>query len=266
MYTIFVANNKGCDFMKMPLIFIGHGSPMNAIENNNFTQNWYKVLNNLPKPKGILAISAHWYTRHTRINKEEYPKTIYDMHGFPEELYKIIYDRKTNSEFRNRIKTIDNSIIEDDSWGYDHGIWSIMAEANISKDIPVIEMSIDGYKNPKEHFELGKKLKKLREEGFLIIASGNIVHNLALVDFYRDDGFDWAVEFDNEIKNAILSDDIEKILDYSKIKNKEKAFKTDEHFLPLLYILGAKDKEDKVYVFNESTIFGSLSMTSYLFQ
>ncbi|MBN1469806.1 MAG: dioxygenase [Fusobacteriaceae bacterium] len=252
--------------MKMPILFIGHGSPMNAIENNEFTKNWDNILNNIPKPKGILAISAHWYTRHTRINVEEAPKTIYDMFGFPDELYQIKYERKTNNEFINEIKEIDSTIIGDNSWGYDHGIWSIFHRTNISKEIPVIEMSIDGYKTPKEHYELGKKLGKLREKGYLIVASGNIVHNLALVDFYKSDGFQWATKFDDEIKNAIIENDIEKLLDYKKIPNKDKAFKTDEHFLPLLYILGAKSDTDNGFIFNNSTILGALSMTSYMFK
>ena len=252
--------------MKMPILFIGHGSPMNAIEDNVFTEKWDEILNNLPKAKGILAISAHWYTRHTRINVEKSPKTIHDMFGFPEELYKINYDRKTDEDFINKIKEIDSSIIGDETWGYDHGIWSIFHRTKISKDIPVIEMSIDGYKSPKEHFELGKKLAKLRDEGYLIVASGNVVHNLGLVDFYKADGFDWAKKFDQEIKNAIINNDIDKILNYSKIPNKEKAFRTDEHFLPLLYILGARDEKDEVLVFNEQCVMGSLSMTSYMFK
>ena len=250
--------------MKMPIIFIGHGSPMNAIENNRFTDKWVEMIKELPKPKGILAISAHWYTRGTRITTVEAPKTIYDMHGFPKELYEIEYNAKTDKNFIEKIKKLDTNIIEDNAWGYDHGVWSILHRVYPHRDIPLIEMSIDGTKSPQEHFELGKKLKDLREEGYLIFGSGNIVHNLSLADFYNEEGYKWALEFDKEIKNAIVDRDFEKVINYRKISNKNKAFSTDEHFLPILYILGASEDSDKTHVFNEETIMGSLSMTSYL--
>lgn len=253
--------------MKMPIIFIGHGSPMNAIETNEFTEKWIEVAKKLPKPRGILAISAHWYTRGTWITTLEEPKTIYDMHGFPKELYEINYNAKTEKKFIEKIIEVSNGEIkEDNSWGYDHGVWSILHKIYPNRDIPVVEMSIDGTKTPEEHFELGKKLKSLREEGYLIFSSGNIVHNLALVDFYNEEGYDWAKEFDEEIKNAIIEKDFEKVLNYKKIKNKNKAFTSDEHFLPIIYLLGAWENTDEISVFNDKVVMGSLSMTSYLFE
>lgn len=250
--------------MKMPIIFIGHGSPMNAIEDNRFTDKWIEIMKDLPKPKGILAISAHWYTKGTRITTVEEPETIYDIHGFPKELYEINYNAKTDKDFILEIKALDKQIIEDNSWGYDHGVWSILHKIYPNRDIPLVEMSIDGIKSPEEHFELGKKLKKLREEGYLIFGSGNIVHNLSLVDFYSEEGFPWAIGFDKEIKDAIITRNFEKVINYRKISNKNKVFSSDEHFLPILYILGASYNTDEIFVFNEETIMGSLSMTSYL--
>ena len=252
--------------MKMPILFIGHGSPMNAIENNEFTENWDNILNNIPKPKGILAISAHWYTKGTRITTVKEPKMVYDMSGFPKELYEINYDAITDELLIKRVEELlgTDNIIEDNTWGYDHGIWSILNRVYPEQDIPLVVLSVDAYKTPKEHYEVGKKLRELREEGYLILGSGNIVHNLGLVDFQKENGYDWAEEFDNEIKNSILSKKIDTVINFEIIKNNNLAFRTPEHFLPILYILGANHEEDEIIVFNDKCIMGSLSMTSYL--
>lgn len=252
--------------MKMPILFVGHGSPMNAIEDNEYTKEWINISKKIPEPKGIIAISAHWYTRGTRITSAKNPKTIYDMYGFPRELYEIEYNAGTNEELIGEIKKVENSITEDSEWGYDHGVWSILHKMYPNRNIPVVEMSVDGLKTAQEHFDLGKKLHRLRNEGYLIMASGNVVHNLGLVNFESEDGYAWAKAFDDEVKNAIVSRDFKKLLDYRLLSNKAKAFSSDEHFLPLLYILGASSEEDKLTVFNEKTTMGSLSMTSYLFQ
>lgn len=253
--------------MKMPIIFIGHGSPMNAIETNEFTEKWIEIVKELPKPRGILAISAHWYTKGTKITTAEEPVTIYDMHGFPKELYEINYNAKTEIEFIRKIKNLLNDeISEDNTWGYDHGVWSVLHKIYPDRDIPVVEMSVDKLKSPEEHFKFGEKLKKLRDDGYLIFASGNIVHNLALADFYNTGFYDWAKEFDEKIKNAILEKNFAKIFNYKTLENKNKAFGSDEHFLPILYILGASEITDEITVFNDKTIMGSLSMTSYLFK
>lgn len=252
--------------MKMPILFIGHGSPMNAIEDNSYTREWEEISKKISQPKGIIAISAHWYTRGTRITTVENPKTIYDMYGFPQELYEIEYNAKTSKELIETLESIDRKIIEDNSWGYDQGIWSVLHKIYPKRDIPVVEMSIDGLKTSEEHYDLGKKLSRLRNEGYLIIASGNVVHNLGLADFDKEDGYKWAVDFDHEIKDAVINRNFDKIKNYKKMENKNRAFSSDEHFLPLLYILGASDENDEITVFNENTIMGSLSMTSYLFE
>lgn len=252
--------------MKMPIVFIGHGSPMNAIEDNKFTDKWIDIFKTIPKPKGILAISAHWYTKGTRITTVKEPKMVYDMSGFPKELYEINYDAITDELLIKRVEELlgADNIIEDNTWGYDHGIWSILNRVYPEQEIPLVVLSVDAYKTPKEHYEFGKKLRELREEGYLILASGNIVHNLGLVDFQKENGYDWAEEFDNEIKNSILSKKIDKVINFENIKNNNLAFRTPEHFLPILYILGAVHEEDEFIVFNDKCIMGSLSMTSYL--
>lgn len=252
--------------MKMPIVFIGHGSPMNAIEDNEFTNKWVEIFRSISKPKGILAISAHWYTRGTRITTVKEPKMIYDMSGFPKELYEINYDTVTDEKLIEKVKTLfgADNIIEDNTWGYDHGIWSILHRVYPEHDIPLVVVSVDAYKSSEEHYKLGKKLSELREEGYLILGSGNIVHNLGLVDFYKENGYDWAVEFDNEIKKSIISRNYERVINFKNIKNNELAFKTPEHFTPILYVLGASNEKDEITVFNDKCIIGSLSMTSYL--
>ena len=252
--------------MNMPIVFIGHGSPMNAIEDNEFTNKWLEIFKTIPKPKGILAISAHWYTNGTRITTVKEPKMVYDMTGFPKELYEINYDASTDEILIERVKELlgRDNIIEDNTWGYDHGVWSILNRVYPEQDIPLVVLSVDAYKKPKEHYEFGQKIRELREEGYLIMGSGNIVHNLGLVDFQKENGYGWAEKFDNEIKNNILSKNFDIVINYEKIKDNNKAFRTPEHFLPILYILGATDEKDEIIVLNDKCIMGSLSMTSYL--
>jgi 4,5-DOPA dioxygenase extradiol len=171
---------------------------MNAIEDNKFTDKWIDIFKTIPKPKGILAISAHWYTKGTRITTVKEPKMVYDMSGFPKELYEINYDAITDELLIKRVEELlgTDNIIEDNTWGYDHGIWSILHRVYPEQEIPLVVLSVDAYKTPKEHYEFGKKLRELREEGYLILGSGNIVHNLGLVDFQKENGYDWAEEFD----------------------------------------------------------------------
>lgn len=253
--------------MKMPLLFVGHGSPMNAIEDNIYTKTWKNLGETLPKPKAILVISAHWYTRGTKISDDENPKMIYDMYGFPEELYKVVYSSKGSSELAHRTKDMIEKEAEiDNTWGYDHGLWSILHVMFPKADIPVYQLSVDKNSLAKSHFMIGENIKKLREEGVLIVASGNIVHNLALIDFYDEGGFPWAKDFDEEIKKLVFSRDFEKIIDYKLLPEANKAVPIPDHFYPLLYILGASDTNDEIEIFNYGCTMGSLSMTSYIFK
>lgn len=253
----------------MPVIFIGHGSPMNAIEDNEYSRAWKEIAQRIPKPKAIVAISAHWYTGGTRIMNEEDPKTIYDMYGFPKQLYEIKYSPGGNPALAKKVKgLISKETNYDNSWGIDHGTWSVLVHMYPERDIPVFQISIDASAPPQVHYRIGEELRSLREEGVLLFGSGNIVHNLRLIQWNMEDkGFDWAYEFDDYIRENILSSNHESILDYQTLGDKARlAAPIPDHFYPLLYILGASNKGDRVSLYNRKCMMGSLSMTSYLFE
>lgn len=253
---------------RMPALFIGHGSPMNAIEDNEFTRQWEKLSLKIPRPEAILSVSAHWYTGGTKTTDISQPRIVYDMYGFPEELYKVSYPVKGSPHIAGRLGSLlKDEIIMDNSWGIDHGTWSVLCRVFPEADIPVVQLSIDAGAGPQVHFELGQKLSVLREEGVLILGSGNVVHNLALVDWKQQGGYSWAEEFDGYIKENILEKNYRNVLNYKEAgQSYKKAFPTPEHFYPLLYVLGASKEDDRVEVFNDSCTLGALSMTSYLFQ
>jgi len=253
---------------KMPVLFIGHGSPMNAIEENKFTQGWKKIADKIPKPEAILSISAHWYTDGTRILDEINPKMTYDMYGFPRELYEIEYKSPGAPEMAHfTADLLSKNVNVDNSWGYDHGTWSVLHVMYPKANIPVYQLSIDSTAKAEVHFNIGKEINALREKGVLILGSGNVVHNLAKVDFSMESGYDWAIDFDKYIKSKIVNKEYEDVINYRKAgKSAELAFWTPEHFYPLLYVLGASDDEDKISVFNDSCTMGSMSMTCYLLE
>lgn len=261
-------NKLGVDNMtRMPLIFVGHGSPMNAIEDNIFTRTWRDLAKRIAKPKAIVSISAHWYTKGTKIMNEKYPKTIYDMYGFPQELYEIVYNSPGNPLLAENSKMlIKKDSVFDNSWGIDHGTWSVLVHMYPERDIPLFQISIDAAAPPSVHYEIGKNLTSLRDEGVLIFGTGNIVHNLRLVDWSAGDtGFDWAYEFDNYIKDNIQNGNHENVINYKNMGDKAKlAVPIADHFNPILYILGASYENEKVEVFNDKCTLGSLSMTSYI--
>lgn len=254
---------------KMPALFVGHGSPMNAIEENQFVEEWRKLSNKIPKPEAILSISAHWFTDGTRVMASETAKTIYDMYGFPEELYRVIYNAKGSPHYAKEVKSlISREVIIDNSWGYDHGTWSVLHRIYPEADIPVFQLSVDRNATAAQHYRIGQELNKLREQGVLIFGSGNVVHNLSKIDWNKEnEGYSWAEEFDNNISENILERKDQSVIDYQKIGNcASLAFTTMDHFAPLLYVLGATNNEDKITVFNKAYALGSLSMTSYLFE
>ena len=251
---------------KMPVLFVGHGSPMNAIEDNSFTENWKKLAQEIPQPEAILCISAHWYTHGTKVTMSDSPHMIYDMYGFPQELYQIQYPAKGAPELADYVKKIiKKDVTGDSSWGYDHGTWSVLCRMYPKANIPVIQLSIDMDAPAESHYQIGQELEELREKGVLIVGSGNVVHNLMRINMDKKGGFSWAEEFDLYIKDKILMGKHNEVIDYrSAGKASELAFYTPEHFYPLLYVLGAS-KGSEVYVFNEACVFGSLSMTCYMF-
>ena len=222
----------------------------------------------IPKPEAIISISAHWFTKGTKVMDEENPKTIYDMYGFPKELYEIIYNAPGNPKLARVAKNlISRDSVFDNSWGIDHGTWSVLVHMYPEREIPVFQISIDAFAPPEAHYQIGKELKSLRDQSVLLFGTGNIVHNLRRIDMgMRDKCFDRSHQFDDYIKDNILNGNHENVLNYMSLgESANLAVPTPDHFNPILYILGAADPEDKVTVYNEDFILGSVSMTSYLF-
>ena len=254
---------------KMPVVFMGHGSPMNAIEENVFVKGFRDAAKDLPIPNAILCISAHWYTEGTFLTSGETQKTIHDFYGFPKELFAVDYpvkgDPKLALETAELLLPTEGILSE--SWGLDHGAWSVLRHMYPDADIPVIQMSIDMTKPPQYHFDLANRLQKLREKGVLILGSGNIVHNLRMVDWKNINvvgaGWDWAIEARDKTNQWLLDSDFERLIQYQKQGTEiQYAIPTPDHFLPLMYTLGLKTKTDDLQLFNDELIGGSLSMTS----
>ncbi len=254
---------------KMPVLFVGHGSPMNAIDDNVFVQGFRNAAKDLPIPNAILCISAHWYTEGTFITSGETQKTIHDFYGFPQELFDVQYSPKGDpglaKDTVELLLPVEGILTE--SWGLDHGAWSVLKHMYPNADIPVIQMSIDYRKPPQWHFELANQLQKLRERGVLIIGSGNIVHNLRLIDWKNVDtvgaGWDWAIEARAQTNDWLLNGDFKKLIDYQQQGTSLKfAVPSPDHYLPLMYALGLKNKSEDLALFNDALIGGSLSMTS----
>ncbi len=248
----------------MPALFIGHGSPMNAIEDSEYSRAWAAVARSLPKPKAILCVSAHWQTDGTRVTAMEQPRTIHDFYGFPPELYAKRYPAPGSPEFaRLAVETLKGSHARPDSeWGLDHGAWAVLCQMYPKANVPVVQLSLDQRKPPAAHYDLGRELRALRRKGVLILGSGNIVHNLREV-VWEDKAHDWALEFDARMKDLILSGDHKAIIDYSKLGLSARlSVPTLDHYLPLLYVLGAQDKGDKVSFFADKVTLGSMSMRS----
>lgn len=254
--------------VKMPVLFLGHGSPMNAIEENEFVRSFRKIATEIPKPNAILCVSAHWETRGTFVTGMQNPPTIHDFGGFPKELFEVEYPAPGSPDLAKEMQSlIKKANVElDDKWGLDHGAWSVIRHIYPQADIPVIQLSLDYYQNPQYHYELASELKSLREKGVLIIGSGNMVHNLGLVAWKQLNetfGFDWAIEANEKMKQFILNDDHQSLIQYHKQgKPFHLAVPTPEHYMPLLYALSLKDKNEEAILFNDKAVGGSLTMTS----
>lgn len=253
---------------KMPVLFLGHGSPMNAIEDNEFVQGFRNVAKDIPKPTAILCISAHWETRGTYVTAMQHPRTIHDFGGFPQALFDVQYPAPGSPDLAKETqKIITKTHVElDDKWGLDHGAWSVIKHLYPNADIPVIQMSIDYSKPASYHYELAREINSLRQKGVLIIGSGNMVHNLRMVAWSKlneEFAFDWATEANEKMKSYILGGDHQKLIDFqSQGRAFELAIPTPEHYLPLLYTLALQEKNDKVSLFNDKPVAGSLTMTS----
>ncbi len=254
---------------KMPVLFLGHGSPMNAIEENEFVRGFRSVAAGLPKPRAILCVSAHWETRGTFVTAMPNPPTIHDFGGFPKALFDVQYPAPGSPTLARETKALvrKTEVGLDDKWGLDHGAWSVIKHLYPKADVPVIQMSLDHYQTPEYHYELARELSSLRRKGIIIIGSGNMVHNLGMVAWDKlnavDYAYDWAREASEKMKRFILEGDHQSLVKFrSQGKAFELAIPTPEHFLPLLYTIALKDEKDEVSLFNDKAVAGSLTMTS----
>lgn len=253
----------------MPLVFIGHGSPMNGIEENEFTQSWEKMAQEIPEPSAVLVISAHWLTRGTHVTAMNDPRTIHDFGGFPKELFEVQYpapgDPQLAKDTAEMIQSTNVGLNHD--WGLDHGTWSVVKRMYPEANIPVLQLSIDYHQPPEYHYKLAAELSELRKKGVLILGSGNMVHNLQMVDWQHFNepnyGFDWAQEMNEQFKSGILSKDHKSLVNYMDLGPAAKlAIPTPDHYYPLLYTLGLQGEREEVVIFNDKYVAGSLTMTS----
>lgn len=250
---------------RMPVLFIGHGSPMNAIEETPFTAAWRNVALTIPRPEAILSVSAHWETDGSMVTAMKSPRTIHDFYGFPEELFSVEYPAPGAPKLADRVVELlkDNEVRADESWGLDHGTWSVLRRMYPEADIPVMQLSLDRQKSPREHVALAKQLLPLRDEGVLIIGSGNIVHNLPLMRWHDDSPYPWASEFDAVATGLIREGDIDRLTDYAALGEAARlSIPTSEHYLPLLYSLALRTAGDPVSIFSDQVVLGSISMQS----
>ena len=252
---------------RMPVVFTGHGSPMNAIGENRAREGWKAAGEQIGKPEVIIAVSAHWATRGLFVRRAEDNPQINDMYGFPQELYEVHYEPAGSVEYADKVLEVLGGMASvNNDWGIDHGVWSVLNTMYPDADVPVVMVSTDVTAGPEQQFEVGKRLKALRDQGALIVASGNVVHNLRMVDWSNENGAAWADEFDEVIRDVIVGGDFETPVHYNTVKNWQYAIPTAEHYYPLLAALGAADTTDKVSVWNEYRELGSMSMTSYTFE
>lgn len=256
----------------MPVLFIGHGSPMNGIEDNDFSKSWAALGKEIPLPKAVLCVSAHWLTKGTAVTAMEAPRTIHDFGGFPKALFDVQYPAPGEPGLAlETIQTIrKTAVIPDHEWGLDHGTWTVVRHMYPEADIPVLQLSIDYHRPPEWHFALGQELAALRRKGVLIIGSGNMVHNLGMVAWDKlsdpEYGFNWALEMNTIFKDRILQEDHQALVRYPDLHSAARlAIPTPDHYYPLLYTLGTRFPGEEPYFFNDRAVGGSLTMTSVRF-
>ncbi|MGH7708131.1 MAG: 4,5-DOPA dioxygenase extradiol [Vulcanimicrobiaceae bacterium] len=251
----------------MPAIFFGHGNPMNAIEDTLYTRAWTAIGAELPRPKAVLVISAHWYLDATLVTAMDEPRTIHDFGGFPQKLYDVEYPAPGSPELAGRVQAMlaPLAVERDEQWGFDHGTWSVLCHVYPQADVPVVQLSINETHPPRFHYELGRRLAPLRDDGVLIVGSGNIVHNLHAYAWGRHpvEPFDWAVRFEQHARKLLADGDVGPLIDYEALgRDAQLAVPTPEHFLPLLYVIGARCEGEPVTFPVEGFDGGSISMLS----
>lgn len=247
---------------KMPAVFYAHGSPMNALEDNAYTRVWESFAQRFARPRAILVISAHWMTRGTAVTAMAHPKTIHDFGGFPQALFDMQYPAPGDPALAAEIEALLQPlpVTLDQQWGLDHGTWSVLVKTYPAADIPVLQLSLDMTQPASFHFALGEKLAQLREQGVMLVGSGNVVHNLRRMDFHSS-GLDWAHRFNTQIREAIVAEEFDKVVRYQEFgQDAALSVPTAEHFLPLLYVLGAKLPGDRIEIAADGIELGSISM------
>lgn len=249
----------------LPAIFFGHGNPLNALLTNQYTEGWRRIGETVAKPKAILAISAHWYVPETGVTISTAPRTIHDFGGFPRELYQVRYPAPGDPDLARRIQQMlaPLPVTLDESWGLDHGTWSVLRHVYPDADVPIVQLSIDESRPASFHFEIGQKLAPLRSEGVLIVGSGNLVHNLHTYAWGRHmpDPYDWAVQFENEARAILMTGDDKPLVNYEKLGPEALlSIPTPDHYLPLLYVVGARQRGEAVTFPVEGVDGGSISM------
>jgi len=251
---------------RMPALFVGHGNPMNALLKNPYTQRWAEIGKTLPKPKAILSVSAHWYIENAAVTVSTAPKTIHDFGGFPHELYQVNYPAPGDPDLAARVQKLLTplSVTSDERWGLDHGTWSVLCHIYPQANIPVVQLSIDETQPPSFHFEIGKRLAPLRDEGVLILGSGNLVHNLHAYAWGRhvQEPYDWATSFEKRVRELLLAEEHKPLIEYEARLGREAelAVPTPDHYLPLLYIAGTRTPSEPVTFPVEGVDGGSVSM------
>lgn len=251
----------------MPTLFVGHGSPMNGIEINEFSSKWAEMAKEMPIPQAVIVVSAHWYTRGTRITAMDFPPTIHDFGGFPQALFEVQYPAPGNPQLAQETAELikSTSLTLDHDWGLDHGAWSIIKHMYPAANIPILQLSIDYSKKAQYHYDLAKELVALRKKGVLILGSGNMVHNLRMVswEMMNGGGYDWAIDINTRFKNLIANKNHDQLIDYQSLGSEAMlAIPTPEHYLPLLYTLGLQQEHEEATLFNDKAVGGSLTMTS----
>lgn len=252
----------------MPALFVGHGNPMLSISNNRFTRAWAELGRTLPRPKAILAISAHWYVSGTRVTAMHPPQTIHDFYGFPDELFAVEYPAAGNPQLAEQVAdlVLPESVLRDHQWGLDHGTWSVLRHMYPNASVPVVQLSVDMRKSPEEHFRLGQKLAELRKQGVLVFASGNIVHNIGAFNWRNPSAVpaDWANEFEEWVRTQ-LGQNTEGLVDYQRLgRAAALSAPTPDHYLPLLYVAALKKENDKISLPVEGFDGGTMSMLSVI--
>jgi 4,5-DOPA dioxygenase extradiol len=248
----------------MPAVFFGHGSPMNTLEHNRYTEAWRRLGESVPKPKAILAISAHWYTRGTAVTAMDRPRTIHDFGGFPQELFEVQYPAPGDPMFAERVRQLlaPIEVTLDNSWGLDHGTWSVLVHAFPRVDVPVVQLSIDGTRPPRFHYELAQMLAPLRDQGVLIVGSGNVVHNLERIQWTEDaKPYDWAVRFNDTVRGFLAAHEHGSLIDYLSLgEDARLSVPTPEHYLPLLYIIALQSGHEGISLPIDGIEYGSIGM------